>query len=110
MSNLGRRYTIALLAILCLVLPNSGRAQEPTIEALAPAQGFAVGTDSITVIGVVKNSGTVPVPPDMFRGRFFALSGLDYVSGDTAPLIPALAPGGSVVYKWRLRPLSDSGS
>jgi hypothetical protein len=77
------------------------------IESLTSTQGFAVGIDAVTIVATVRNTDSRPVAAEAFKGRLFALSGFDYVSGDTGPSVPALAPGGSISFQWRLRPLSE---
>ena len=99
--------TVIWIGALCSFSAPIAASQNLRIESLTSAQGFAVGTDAITVVGTVRNSGSQPVAADTCRGRLFALSGFDYVSGDTGPSIPALAPGGSISFQWRLRPLSE---
>lgn len=76
------------------------------IQGLAPAQVWVTGISDVGVAGTIRNTGSAPVPAGAAAVRFFALSGLDYVSGDTSPKLPALAPGQSVTFLWYVRPTS----
>ncbi|MGC8669241.1 MAG: hypothetical protein ACP5VE_14110 [Chthonomonadales bacterium] len=74
------------------------------IQNLVPTQVWATGTSDLLIAGTLRNAGSKPLPAGAAVVRFFTLSGLDYVSGDTSPRLPALAPGQSVTYTWRVRP------
>ncbi|HLH80059.1 MAG TPA: hypothetical protein VKV29_07225 [Chthonomonas sp.] len=71
-------------------------------DLLNPADG-----GDVILMCVVCNRGDSPVPGNSLQLRCLALSGLDYTSGDITPLLPALAPHQSVVYRWRLAPTGE---
>jgi hypothetical protein len=74
------------------------------IESLAPASAYAVGSQSVTVVGTVRNVGRQASAAGAYTARIYALTGLDYTEGDTMPKVPALEPNGSATFRWRLMP------
>jgi len=90
---------------LCLPLPDTG-AQTPEllIESFGPARAYAVGTDSLFLVGTVRNVGKTPLPANTVTARLYNLAGLEYTVGDTAPKLPALEPNASVTYRWKVQP------
>jgi len=78
------------------------------VEYLGPARGYAIGTGDVDIVCVVRNEGNNPLPDRRLRLRCYILSGLDYTTGETMPLLPALAPGQAVAFHWRLTPTDSS--
>jgi len=98
---------ILIMALgLCAMAANAG-GPNLEIESLVPTQVWATSTADLVIAGTLRNRGSEVLPPGAGRIRFFALSGLDYVSGDTSPKLPALSPGQSVTFVWRVRPVSS---
>lgn len=77
------------------------------IESFAPTRAYAVGMDSVTMVAVVRNAGSTALPADAATANIFSLSGLEYLEGIVAPKLPALEPGATAAFKWRLKPISD---
>ena len=59
---------------------------------------------SASLLTVVENITNSTIPAGALRLRCIALSGLDYTSGELAPLLPALNPGQYAVCRWNLAP------
>jgi hypothetical protein len=74
------------------------------IETFASERGFVVGMDNVILLCVARNVGPTALPENALRLRCYPISGLDYTSGNLLPLLPALAPGQAVAYRWRLAP------
>jgi hypothetical protein len=74
------------------------------IESFAPTRGIAVGTEAVELVATVRNAGSSPSVGGVAFGRLYCLAGLDYLAGDTIPIIPVLAPGASATYRWTVRP------
>ena len=72
------------------------------IISFGAEEGFVLGGRPVTLLCVIKNMGEIPLSEKTLRVRCFALSGLDYTSGDTRPMVPLLAPKQSVAFRWRL--------
>ena len=84
--------------------PAPSAAPDVRIETFAPERGFVVGMESVILLCVARNAGTMPLPENALRLRCYPISGLDYTSGNLLPTLPALAPGQAVAYRWRLAP------
>lgn len=87
--------------------PSSSPASAPSladmrIETFGPERGYVVGVESVVLLCVVRNAGAMPLPADALRLRCYPISGLDYTSGNLLPILPLLAPGQAVAYRWRL--------
>ncbi|HZO90911.1 MAG TPA: hypothetical protein VFB38_21480 [Chthonomonadaceae bacterium] len=91
--------------------PTSAPPPAPNIhiEFFGAERGYAVGTESVVFLCVVRNVGTAPLPENALRLRLFPAAGLDYTSGDTMPGLPALAPNQAVAFRWRLQPSDATG-
>ena len=72
------------------------------IETFGPERGFVVGAETVGLLCVVRNAGATALPADALRLRCYPISGLDYTSGNLLPVLPSLAPGQAVAYRWRL--------
>ncbi|HLV79030.1 MAG TPA: hypothetical protein VKT32_02075 [Chthonomonadaceae bacterium] len=88
--------------------PDAQPAPDVRVEYFGPARGYATGTADVDMVCVVRNEGNVSLPDRRLRLRCYILSGLDYTTGETMPLLPALAPGQAVAYHWRLTPTDAS--
>ncbi|HXG24612.1 MAG TPA: hypothetical protein VNJ09_08675, partial [Chthonomonadales bacterium] len=77
------------------------------IESFAPARAYAVGTESVTMVAVIRNVGSTALPADTVTASIFCLSGLEYLEGIVSPKLPALEPGATATFKWRLKPISE---
>ena len=75
-----------------------------SIETFAPERGYIVGVENVVLLCVVRNTGSAPLPENQLRLRCYPISGLDYTNGNLLPVLPALAPGQAVAYRWRLAP------
>jgi hypothetical protein len=75
-----------------------------TIASFAATRVYAVGTGSITLVGTVRNAGTGALPPETVLLRMYALTGLDYLEGATTIRLPAMEPGASNTYRWKVQP------
>ncbi len=113
MPHLARaiRIIVALLPLLAL----RGAAEpsalpDPQVEFFGPERVYAVGSAEVPLVGVVRNRGAAPLPAGALRVHCYAESGLDYTSGDTRPLLPALAPGQAVAFRWKLSPSAANGA
>lgn len=116
------RLTLTLAALFTTTLPGNhaprtgqvlGKtdpaAPKVKIESFGPTKAFVVGSENITLVGTIRNIGAAPLPADQIQARMSCLAGLDYAEGDTLPKLPALAPGGTTTYRWRVQPTSSSG-
>ena len=93
-------------------IPNT---QHPTpnevrIETFAPERGYIVGVENVVLLCVVRNTGSASLPENQLRLRCYPISGLDYTNGNLLPILPALAPGQAVAYRWRLAPADARAS
>ena len=60
-----------------------------------------LGAENAVLLCVVRNVGSAPLPENLLRLRCYPISGLDYTNGNLLPILPALAPGQAVAYRWR---------
>ncbi len=74
------------------------------IETFAAERGYVVGAENAVLLCVVRNMGSAPLPENLLRLRCYPISGLDYTNGNLLPVLPALAPGQAVAYRWRFAP------
>jgi hypothetical protein len=79
------------------------------IEFFGAERGYAAGMENVTLLCVVRNAGTAPLPENTLQLRLFPAAGLDYTSGETMPSLPALAPNQAVAFRWRLAPAAGKG-
>ena len=105
---------LTLLLLLCSVLlgthsvfaqsqpAKSNPAPNIRIISFSAERGFVVGSSPVTLLCVIKNVVDAPLPEKTLRVRCFALSGLEYTSGETRPILPALAPKQTVAFRWQL--------
>lgn len=77
------------------------------VEYFGAEKGYAVGNDNISVLCVIRNAGTAPLPANTVRLYCYPLVGLDYTSGELKPVLPELAPNQSVAFRWQLAPNSQ---
>lgn len=99
---------IRLLALSLLFLHQTDtKTARVEIETFAPSRAYAVGTDAVTLTATVRNNGTADAEP--MQLELHALTGLEYLSGDTRPKSPALKPGERCTFSWRLKPSETTG-
>ncbi len=79
------------------------------VEFFGAERGYAVSTETVPVLCVLRNVGTATLPANAVRLYCYPMVGLDYVSGEIKPLLPELAPGQSVAFRWQLAPGSRQG-
>lgn len=85
-------------------LPTAQSTPSPDIRIISfsAERGYILGASPVTLLCVVKNVGDAPLTEKTLRVRCFALSGLEYTSGETRPLLPTLAPKQTVAFRWQL--------
>ncbi len=105
---------LTLLVFLCSLLSGTSPvfAQSPPVQSdpapdiriisFSAERGYIVGASPVILLCVIKNMGVAPLPEKTLRVRCFALSGLDYTSGETRPVLPALAPKQTIAFRWQL--------
>lgn len=95
----------------CALAQNQNKAEAPTpevrVEYFGAEKGYAVRGEAVTLLCVVRNIGTGPLPDHAVRLHCFTVDGLDYTSGDTMPVLPAMARNQAIAYRWRLMPTED---
>lgn len=111
---MGRACVIASIFVSYFgtLRPTAAAFTQPSpiqIEGFGPASPYAVGQQSITLVGTVKNAGAAAIPEGAVSLRLYALAGLDYTAGDTVPKLPEMTPGGVTTFRWKLTPIRDSG-
>ncbi len=74
------------------------------LSSFAPTRAYAVGTGTVTLVGTVRNVGKAALPADTVLLRMFAVTGLDYLEGATTVRLPAMEPGASNTYRWKVQP------
>jgi hypothetical protein len=84
-------------------------APEVRVEFFGPERGYTVGSQSVTLLCVVRNVGAAPLPENALRLRCLAMAGLEYTTGDTRPTLPALAQNQAAAFRWRLSPTNGQG-
>lgn len=106
-----RALSSATTALLLLGLAPGALANEPDlrIDSFGATQPVVFGSDTITMVGTIRNVGNAASAQGAAFARMHCLTGLAYVEGDTIPLLPALAPGASVTYRWKVRPDDPDG-
>ena len=107
-------WSALLLLFAALLLPGriatarNGNRQPPAagpdlrVEFLGAEKGFAVGTQSVTILCVIRNIGSVALPENSARVRCYPLTGMDFMDGQLWPVIPVLSPNQAVAFRWRL--------
>lgn len=114
-----RQFALAFLVFfVCLLVPclPSAAPQPPavnqpilSVDFLGAEQGYAIGTQSVILVCVVRNVGSQSLTENQARIRCYPVVGLEFMDGQLWPTIPALAPGQSIAFRWRLKPTkSDS--
>ena len=102
----------------CVLLAVAAAGQEPVketpepvlvIESFRAARAYAAGMDPFTLVGTIRNVGKGPLTADSARARMVTLAGLEYVSGDTLPKLPELAPGAAATFRWQVSPSRAEG-
>lgn len=58
---------------------------------------------------LLKNTGAAPSVENTLRLRCYTLAGLDYTTGETWPVLPAIGAGQTLAYRWVLVPSANSG-
>lgn len=79
------------------------------VEYFGAERGYAVGTENVPILCILRNAGTAPLPANSVRLYCYPLVGLDYTSGEIKPVLPELAPGQSVAFRWQLAPGAVQG-
>ena len=79
------------------------------MEYFGAERGVAVGTQAVTMLCIVRNTGAAPIAENTLRLRCYTLAGLDYTTGETWPLLPALGAGQARAYRWVLVPSAPRG-
>lgn len=110
-------HFLGMLGVLSWFAAGSALAQNasPTsspdvrVEYFGPERGYVVGAESVTLLCIVRNVGTGPLPEKTLRLRCYAISGLDYTTGDTLPVLPAMARNQALAFRWRLAQSGDTG-
>jgi hypothetical protein len=74
------------------------------VEYFGAERGYAVGTDNVAILCILRNAGNAPLPANSVRLYCYPLVGLDYTSGEIKPVLPELAPGQSLAFRWQLAP------
>jgi len=74
------------------------------LSSFAATRAYAVGTQTITLVGVVRNVGKAALPADTVTLRMYAVTGLDYLEGATAIRLPVMETGSSGTYRWKVQP------
>ncbi len=99
--------SLVLAAAYCTAaFARAPRDYDVQIVSFAPARAFAVGTETVTMVGVLKNIGSAAAPS--VSVRMLALAGLEYIEGDTAPVLMPLEAGAQVTLRWKVRPTNAS--
>lgn len=75
-----------------------------SIISFGATQPYVIGARSVILYGVVRNDGTAPQPASSVILRMYAVTGLDYVEGTTVIRLPALEPGATAQYRWKVQP------
>lgn len=110
---------VILLAALAIALqsanqdvPRTRNAAEGSegyrleIASFASTRAYAVGIQSIVLVGTVVNRGQGALPSDTVTLRMHAVNGLDYLEGTTIIRLPAMSPGASTTYRWKVQPIA----
>lgn len=77
------------------------------IESFASARAYVVGSETVTLVATLRNTGKEPLPAGLATARLYCLSGLDYTEGDTRPKLPALEPNATTTFRWRVQPTNS---
>ena len=89
--------------------PADARKPDLRVEFFGAERGYAVGTENVPILCLLRNVGTAPLPANSVRLYCYPMVGLDYVAGEIKPMLPDLAPGQSVAFRWHLAPGSAQG-
>jgi hypothetical protein len=114
-SPLGRLF-LTLLATVGIALPahsiprqaaaQATGAPSVQVEYFGPERGYVIKGADVVMLCVVRNTGNAPLPDKTLRLHCYTVDGLDYTSGETLPVLPALARNQAVAFRWRLAPSS----
>ena len=85
------------------------RAPDLRVEFFGAERGYTVGTENVPVLCILRNAGTAVLPAGAVRLYCYPLVGLDYTFGEIKPLVPELAPGRSVAFRWQLAAADRQG-
>ncbi len=85
-------------------------APQIRVEYFGAERGAAIGTQAVTLLCIVRNTGAVALPEKTLRLRCYTLSGLDYTTGETWPALPAIGAGQALAYRWVLAPSARTGT
>ncbi len=77
------------------------------LEYLGAPQGYTVISAPVQIMCVVKNVSAAAVPAGTYRLQCVPLDGLDYDTGNTLPILPALQPAQQAYVLWQLKPRDD---
>lgn len=90
-----------------LVQNTAGAGPQLQMEFLGCPQGYAVNSSPVQFMCVVKNTSSAPVAAGAYRIQCVPLDGLDFFTGDTLPVLPALQPLQQAYVLWQLKPRDD---
>lgn len=74
------------------------------LTSFAATRAYATGTGTLVLVGTVRNEGAVAQPAEAVTLRMYALAGLDYMEGATIVRLPAMEPGASSSFRWKVQP------
>ena len=89
--------------------PAAAAISDLRVEFFGAERGYSVGAENVPVLCILRNAGTAVLPADSVRLYCYPLVGLDYTSGEIKPVVPELAPGRSVAFRWQLAPGRGQG-
>ncbi len=76
------------------------------LTSFGATRAYAVGVQTITLVGTVRNEGTAALPAETVTLRMYAIAGLDYLEGATIVRLPTLEPDATATYRWKVQPTS----
>ncbi len=100
----------AVGATTAALQPALQAASPLVVEYLGSPRGYSITSAPVEMMCVVKNVSSTPVPAGVYRLQCVPLDGLDYYSGNTIPLLPALQPTQQAYVLWQLKPRDDGHS
>lgn len=78
-----------------------------SLTSFAPTRAYATGLGTLTLVGTVRNEGAAALPAETVMLRMYALAGLEYLEGATTVRLPAMEPGTSNTYRWKVQPSAE---
>ena len=79
------------------------------VDYFGAEHGYTVGKSGVEMLCVVRNAGPTALPAKTLRVNCYALTGLEYTTGETRPAIPPLMAGQKAAFRWRLDPTASAG-